>query len=82
MYLIDQLGMSVDAVGALQKSDVLPTLAGKLNMTAMETQHFLFETYNPHHIWIDIGLIGLASVVGMIIYDRVLHYIDNKPKPA
>ena len=81
-HLIDQLGMSMDAVGALQKSDVLPTLAGKLNMTAMETQHFLFETYNPHHIWIDIGLIGLASVVGMVIYDRVLHYIDNKPKPA
>ena len=81
-HLIEQLGLSSDAVGALQKSEVLPLLSEKLNMTAMQTQQFLFETYNPHHIWIDIGLIGLGSIVAMVIYDRVLHYIDSKPSAA
>ncbi len=47
-------------------------------MTAMEVQRFLYETYSPQMIWVDIAWIGAASVVAMVIYDRVLRYIDSR----
>ena len=70
--------MDAEQVEGLAKTEVLPTLADKLGVTASEAQQVLFETWHPEALWIDIGLIGLASIVGMVLYDRVLRYIDGK----
>ena len=77
-FLETTIGMSKEAITVLPKSEVVPTLAAKLNMTALETQQMLFELYRPDAIWIRIGLIGLASIIGMFIYDRVLKAVDKK----
>lgn len=77
-YLQEVVGMDASYVSVLKKSEVVPTLANKLNMTAMEVQKLLFATYQPHEIWYKIGYIGIASILGMIIYDRVLRHYDSK----
>ncbi len=77
-HLINVLGMSKDAVAAIQKSEVMPTLATKLNMTVLEAQRFLFDTYHPEKLWWYISAIGFSSLIGMLVYDRVIRWYDKK----
>ena len=76
-HLEETLHVPSETIEALQKSDVVPLLAEKLQMTQLEVQSLLFETYKPWEIWIDIGLIGLASVVGMVLYSVLLGRLDR-----
>ncbi len=78
MHLENVVGMGKDAIGALQKTEVMPMLASKLDVTVMEAQKLLYNTYHPEKIWMDIGWIGLGSIIAMIIYDRVIRYVDAK----
>ncbi len=77
-HLEETLQVPSETIEALQKSEVVPLLAEKLQMTQLEVQSFLFETYKPWEIWIDIGLVGLASVVGMVLYSVVLGRVDRR----
>ena len=72
------LEVPADVVAGLQESQVVPELASRLGVSAMDVQHLLFETYKPYEIWYDIGLIGLSSIVGMLIYDRAIYFIDRR----
>ena len=77
-YMQEELNMDSAAVEAIDRADVLAQLAGKIGKTTMETQRLLYETYSPQDLWWSIGAIGLASIVGMIIYDRVLATIGKE----
>ncbi len=77
-YLIDALDMKAEVLAQIPRSEIVQILATKMNLTLLETQKLLFNTYHPEKIWYDIGLIGLGSIVLMIIYDRVIRYIDKK----
>lgn len=77
-YLQETVGMDPSAIAVLKKTEVVPTLANKLGMSAMEVQRLLFHTYQPQSIWRIIGYIGFASVIGMLIYDAVLRQVDKK----
>ncbi|RME25055.1 MAG: MFS transporter [Deltaproteobacteria bacterium] len=76
-YLVEERGWTEAAAEALPRSEVVETLARELSTTAADVRHLLFTTYHPERLWIDIGLIGLTSIVGMVIYDRVLRRIDR-----
>jgi|GEM_PF-372405 len=77
-HLVDVLGEDGTAIEALKKTEVMPMLADKLGGSLMDAQTLLYQTYHPEKIWLGIGLTGLASIIGMIIYDRVLRSIDAK----
>jgi dipeptide/tripeptide permease len=77
-HLVDELNVSPEAVEVLQKTDVMPMLADKLGMSVIDAQNFLFTTYEPQWIWVGIALTGIVSMVGMIIYDRVLKMVAEK----
>lgn len=77
-HLVDVVGLDPTMIEGLEKTKVLPMLADKLDLTAMQTQTMLFETYHPESLWYDIGLVGLVSIIGMIAYDRALAYVDRK----
>ena len=76
-YLVEELNMDVTAAEALDRADTVSTLAGQLGKTALETQQLLYATYSPQSVWYSIGAIGLGSIVAMVIYDRVITYIDR-----
>jgi MFS family permease len=77
-HLVEQVGLPADAVENLDKADVLPRLAAELGSTPLEAQRLLFELYDPWWVWVEIGAIGVVSIVGMIAYDRVLRAIDAR----
>jgi dipeptide/tripeptide permease len=66
----------------MPRTELMPTLAEKMGGTVMEAQHMLYNTYHPEQIWYTIALIGVASIVGMIGYDRVISYLDRDSGPA
>ena len=74
-YLVEKMGMGAEEAEAIDRAEVVNVLASKLGQTAMDVQDLLYTTYDPSALWWNIGAIGLASIVGMIIYDRVLKAI-------
>lgn len=82
-HLVEAQGMEQSAADAIDRADVVQALADSLGKTAMETQQLLYTTYSPQTIWIDIGIIGAGSIVAMVVYDRVIKYINaNKTSEA
>lgn len=77
-HLVNEVGMDPAQVEALDDALAVDTLAEQLQITVPDAQHLLFEVYDPWWIWVEIAAIGMVSVVGMIIYDRVIRYIDGK----
>lgn len=71
-YMETKLNMSPEAIGALPKEEILPTLAAQLGTTPREATQLLFSVYHPEQIWYIFGAVGLASMIGLIIYDQVL----------
>lgn len=78
-YLVESQGWTEEAAQALPRSEVVSTLSQALGQTPLQVQELLFQTYHPERLWIDIGLIGLVSIVGMVVYDRVLRRVDQRP---
>jgi len=64
------MGMSGAEIDALQKDDVLPTLAEKLGVDVSGATQLLLDTYNPGKVWIWLAAVGASSIVLMVIYDR------------
>lgn len=77
-YLIEEMSVSEEAAAAIDRADVLVQLAERVGQTELQTQSMLYEHYAPAQLWWSIGAIGLASIVGMIIYDRVVTFIDKR----
>jgi len=75
-HLVEVLGQDASTIEALPKTEVMPTLARSLGSSVDQARDLLFQTYHPERIWYDIALIGVASIVGMVIYDRVLQKVE------
>jgi hypothetical protein len=77
-HLVHVAGMDPAAAAALPKTEVLPTLATRLQLDAPAVQSLLFETYHPERLWYLIGAIGLASILGMGAYDWGVRRADRR----
>jgi len=72
-YLVNKLHIPGDVVSAIPPEKVMDTLTTQLHLASTrETTRFLFETYHPEKIWYIFGAIGLASMVGMLIYNIIV----------
>ncbi len=58
--------------GEFSKNDFIAEAAQKLGMSVNELTQYLWETYHPGQIWYVIAGIGLITIVGLVIYDRVI----------
>ncbi len=76
------LGENEALIADMPKSDVVGYLAEKLGTDAIGVQKMLFETYNPQNLWFTIAGVGVASILLMVVYDRVLKTIDSKKQEA
>ncbi len=77
-YLQEELNMESAAADAIDRADVVAELSRQLGKTALETQRLLYETYSPQSVWYSIAMIGVASIVLMVVYDRVLARFGRK----
>ncbi len=70
-YLVDQIGMSADAVEKLETTEVMPTLVTQLGAAdGYEATRVLWDAYDPWTIWIMLGAIGVISIGGMWMFYR------------
>ena len=63
---------NISLSGKYSKNDLLIDAADKLNMTPDQLTQYLWEQYHPSQIWYYIAGIGLITIVGLVIYDRVV----------
>jgi len=54
----------------ISRTDSFKTLQEVLGKSAAETTEILWQTYKPYEIWYTFAAIGLASLVGMLIFTQ------------
>lgn len=71
-YLVEKLGVLPDAAKAVADQDLLAAIATRLGggATPHDAINALWHAYHPWGIWLILGAVGLASVVGMIALHR------------
>jgi len=58
--------------GEFSKNDLIHKAAESLHTTPDQLTQQLWDTYHPSQIWYIIAGIGLITIVGLVVYDRVI----------
>jgi len=61
---------ALEAQVGVTRPDSFKTLQGVLGKSAAETTEILWQTYHPYQVWYAFAAIGLASLVGMLIFTQ------------
>lgn len=75
-YLVEELGYSEKFVSMLPKDDVLPALLSATGSSQAEMIALLWDKYDPWMMWSIFAGIGVASLLGLAVYDLVLRRLD------
>lgn len=81
-YMETELNVPRSVLDALPRSELVPELARRLGQQPQEVQQLLFETYQPHRIWMYISAIGVASILGMFVYAMIIRLLDTRESKA
>ena len=66
-------GINVPKIDAhFTQNDFFSLAQQKFNMSSHQLTNFLWNNYNPDHIWFVFTGIGLFTVVALFIYDRLI----------
>jgi hypothetical protein len=70
--LVERFGSSPEAVTLIPPDQLLGQIATRLGpgATADDAIRLLWQTYHPWVVWVLLGIVGLASVVGMVLNYR------------
>jgi len=63
---------NLNLTGEFTKNDFIHEASKTLHITPDQLTQQLWETYHPSQIWYIIAGIGLITIVGLVIYDRVI----------
>jgi dipeptide/tripeptide permease len=70
---VEARGLDIPPISdSFTQNDYFDAAAGKMGMTLDELTHFLWVNYNPSSIWMVITGIGVATVVALAVYKRVV----------
>lgn len=81
-HLVQAVGMPANEVEALAKTDVLPTLATRLGTDLDGVRDLLWSTYAPGGIWTWFTVVGVASMLGLVVFDVVTRREAKWEEPA
>ncbi|MEB3323680.1 MAG: MFS transporter, partial [Synechococcaceae cyanobacterium] len=81
-YLVEEQGMAQEAAMAIDRAEVMDVFQGEVGVDAFEAREVLWEAYQPYDMWLVFTLIGLASMLGIIIYDKVTRAAAANPGHA
>lgn len=70
--LLQEKGVSAEAVAAIPKEKVMESLAEKLGVSVPEATRVLWNLHSPQNVWWIFAGVGLASLVGLVVYDQVM----------
>ncbi len=72
-YLVQELHQAEGVIESMKKTDVLPKLEALMGQDTEQLREMLFARYDPSFVWDHFALIGIASMVGLILFDRITH---------
>lgn len=78
-YLVEEAGMPAAEVASVDRGSVMELFERTLNVDAWGARELLWNTYEPQSMWLVFTLIGLASMVLIIGYDRVTRAAMKNP---
>lgn len=78
-YLVDEAGVAASTVNALPKSEVMPFFQQHLGVDAWGARELLWNTYEPYQMWTTFTVIGVASMIALIGYDRLTRVAAANP---
>ena len=81
-YLVEKTDMAASVVEATTREKVLPLFEETLGVDAWQTRQMLWDSYEPYSMWLVFTLIGAASMIAIMIYDRVVAAADRNPDHA
>ena len=75
--------MAPEAVGKIAPDQLLAAVAGKMGGGAapQDAIRLLWDTYHPWVVWVVLGVVGLASVIGMMANYRAARAPASAPTP-
>lgn len=79
-YLVEHFDFSESAAGALERGSVLETLMERGGFDVWEVRQVLWDAYSPQSMWAVFTGIGVASLLMLLIYDRVVEAAKKNPK--
>jgi len=73
IQLTDKNGQIIEGMKAtIKREEIFNQAAEKLHMTPSQLQNLLWETYHPNKIWLVMAGVGLATLLGLLIYNFTL----------
>ena len=70
---VESRGLDIPEVsGTFTQNDFFFFLSQLMEMTRQELTDYLWITYNPSKIWIVFTAIGLATVISLVIYQKIV----------
>jgi len=79
-YLVDEQGLDAATIEAIPKDDLLPFFEETIGVDAWETRDMLWDKYEPQSMWLIFTLIGVVSMIGIFLYNRVVSSASNNPQ--
>ncbi len=79
-YLVEHAGMAAGDVRALDRGEVLGVLQERMSIDAFEVRQLLWDTYEPYSMWTVFMIIGVASMLLLLVYDRIVRAADANPE--
>ena len=73
--LVERFGNTPEATAELAKTAVLPKLQQLLALDDAGTTALLWNTYAPNSMWSIFALIGVSSMVGLLLYGRLVKHL-------
>ncbi|TPV92597.1 MAG: peptide MFS transporter [Myxococcales bacterium FL481] len=77
-HLVEAHGLDADVVASLSKTEVVPRLAQVMGTDTWGVSQRLWDVYQPYTIWFVFAGVGVCSLVGMLVYDRITTRIDAR----
>jgi dipeptide/tripeptide permease len=70
---VEARGLDIPSIGAdFTQNDYFNRAADLMDMSREQLTNYLWSTYDPSRIWIVFTSIGLATVISLVIYQRIV----------
>lgn len=78
-YLVDHVGIAAEKVADISRNDVLPFFEQTVGVDAWGVRDLLWEKYTPYEMWSVFTWIGVVSMFGIMLYNKVTTAADRDP---
>ncbi len=79
-YLVEHNGLDANTIAAIPKNDLLPYFEKIVGVDAWQTRTLLWDTYHPQTMWLLFTTIGVASMIGIFLYNHVVTAASQNPR--